>query len=227
MRLLWIAVPVLAWASPAVAADVSGDIGVVSDYRYRGVTLSRGHPAVQASLTLEHDSGLYASVWGSTLGHEEEIEADFTAGYSKDLSEAFNIDLSGSYFTYPTGGDEDYFEATAIATMTKGSASASLGFSYIPPQRATRDDEGDATGNGYLFGSVEYQLPKSPVTVRVGLGYERGAFDEVEHGKKFDWNIGAEMKLKPVRISVTYVGSNADRGAGDHHAIVASAFAEW
>ena len=76
------------WTTPAAAIDISGEAGLVSDYRYRGVSLSRGHPALQAELTLEHESGLYADLWGSTLGHRDEAEIDFTGGLAKDLSDS-------------------------------------------------------------------------------------------------------------------------------------------
>ena len=42
----------VAWraARRPVHAQVSGSVGVVSDYRYRGYSLSDGDPAVQASV---------------------------------------------------------------------------------------------------------------------------------------------------------------------------------
>ena len=97
------------WASSAAAADLSGEFGVVSDYRYRGVTLSHRRPAVQGSVTIEDDSGLYAEAWASTLerpGDPTDSEVDFTAGFSKDLSEALNVDLSGTFFAYPSTGSD-------------------------------------------------------------------------------------------------------------------------
>ena len=63
-------------ACPAAAQSVSGEASLVSDYRFRGVSLSGGHPAAQASLTLEHDSGFYGNLWGSTLGHGSQTEVD-------------------------------------------------------------------------------------------------------------------------------------------------------
>ncbi|MEA3081004.1 MAG: hypothetical protein QOD54_672 [Sphingomonadales bacterium] len=217
------------WTSAAAAAvDLSGEIGVVSDYRYRGISLSRGRPAVQGTLTLAHDSGLYAEVWASTLerpGDPTSSEVDFTAGYEKDLSEHFSIDLSGTSFAYPSAGADNYFEATAIVTTTRGRASASAGVSYIPRQRATRDEQGRGHDNSYLFGTAEYGLPRTPVTLKAGLGYERGAFDEVEHGGKWDWTLGGEVKLKPAKLGLAYVGSNA--GAGDRHALVATLSFAW
>ena len=228
MRLACAALYALAWASSAPAADISGAVGVVSDYRYRGVTLSHGRPAVQGSVTIEHDSGLYAELWASTLarpGDPTDSEVDFTAGYSNDLSAAFNLDLSGTFFAYPSAGSDNYFEATAAATATRGAASANIGFSYIPPQRATRDDGGSALGNAYVFGTLDYAAAKTPLTLKAGVGYERGAFDEVEHGGKWDWTLGCEAAFEPAKFGLAYVGSNAD--GGDRHALVASAFLSW
>ena len=212
-------------ACPAAAQSVSGEAGLVSDYRYRGVSLSRGHPAAQASLTFEHDSGLYANAWGSTLGHGSETEIDLTAGYEAEVSKVIGVDLFATYYAYPTDGGANYAEATAVMKATRGPASASLGISYAPPQRGTRDESGHAHGDSYVFGAAEYAVPKSPVTLKAGFGYERGWFDEVEHGGKWDWTVGGEVEVEPARLGLAYVGSNAD--GGDRHALVASLFLEW
>ncbi len=220
MRVLCIALPLLLWAAPATAIDLSGEAGLVSDYRFRGISLSREHPAAQASLTLEHDSGLYTNLWGSTLGHRSEVEIDLTAGYEAELSEHLSLDLSAMYYAYPSAGSDNYFEATALVTATSGPVLGSLGISYAPAQRGTGQDD-----NLYLFGSADYALPKAPVTLKAGLGYERGAFDEVARGGKWDWSLGGEVEIKPAKVGLTYVGSDAD--GGNKHALVVSAFLEW
>ena len=92
--------------------------------------------------------------------------------------------------------------------------------SYAPAQRGTGHRD-----NLYVFGSADYALPKTPVTLKAGLGYERGAFDEVDHGGKWDWTLGGEAEFEPVTLGLAYVGSNAD--GGDRHALVASAFINW
>jgi uncharacterized protein (TIGR02001 family) len=58
----------LAALSGAVAdAQVSGSVAVVSDYRFRGVTLSDESPAVQAALLYDHASGVYVGGFASTV----------------------------------------------------------------------------------------------------------------------------------------------------------------
>jgi uncharacterized protein (TIGR02001 family) len=227
MRLLWAAVPALLYASSAAAMDVSGDLGAVSDYRYRGVSLSSGRPAVQGSVTVEHGSGLYAELWGSTLGsgNPANVEVDLTGGYGADLSEHVSIDFSGTWYLYPKAGSDNYGEATALVTATHGKASAGLGLSYAPAQRGTRGDNGREHDNLYVFGSADYALPRTPLTLKAGLGFEHGAFDEVEHGGKWDWSLSGEVELAPAKLGLAYVGSNAD--GGGRHALLGSLFVEF
>ena len=46
----------LPWADSAQAIDVSGEVALASDYRYRGISLSDGHPVIQAEAIVAHDS---------------------------------------------------------------------------------------------------------------------------------------------------------------------------
>jgi uncharacterized protein (TIGR02001 family) len=174
-------------------------------------------------VTAEHESGFYANLWGSTLGHGSETEVDLGAGYETDLTEQFSLDLSGTYYLYPSDGSSNYFEGTATATLTQGPMSGSFGVSYVPPQSATRDEAG-RHGNGYVFAGAGYEIPKTPVTLTAGLGYERGAFDEVEHGGKWDWKVGTEAQLAAAKLGLAYVGSNADEG---DDALVGSLLLGW
>ncbi|GGE78127.1 hypothetical protein GCM10011404_08470 [Sphingomonas prati] len=45
---------------------VTGSAGLVSDYRFHGVSQSDRDMAVQAGLTITHQSGLYVGTWGPT-----------------------------------------------------------------------------------------------------------------------------------------------------------------
>src|SRR5437868_3125106 len=219
MRALLLALPALLWATSAAAnPEWSADVGIVSDYRFRGIDLSRGRPALQASLSVEDSSGLYGQVWSSTLGHGSDTELDFSGGYDAEISDQLSVNASANLYTYPSGNDTNYVELTGSATFARGPASAKLEMSYVPPQGRTHD-------NTYVSAEVSYEIPKSAVSLTATLGYERGWFDEVEHGGKLDWSVGAEVPIKPVKFCLTYVGSNAD--VSDRHALVAAAFVSF
>lgn len=53
--------------APPSAITVSGSATIVSDYRFRGVSQSDKDLAVQAGITVTHESGLYVGAWGSNL----------------------------------------------------------------------------------------------------------------------------------------------------------------
>src|SRR3546814_13249576 len=72
-------IPLSLLATPAAAQlpdggiTLYGEAKAVSDYRYRGISRSDEDPALQASVTVQGDSGLYAGVWGSTLGGIDDV----------------------------------------------------------------------------------------------------------------------------------------------------------
>ena len=213
----------LSGASAAHAADLSAEIGVVSDYRYRGLSLSDGKPAIQASAPLEHQSGLYLNLWTSSIkepGSAMSAEIDLAAGYEAELSKNVTLDLSATYYLYPADRDADYVEASAIIAIDAGDVTPSLGMSLAPGQRATRDELGRARRNLYLFGELAYEIPGSPITLQARAGHERGAFDEVDQGGKWDWSIGADWSLGRARIGFSYVGCGPERVAS--HALLGS-----
>ena len=61
---------------------VTGDVTIVSDFRYRGVSLSDGRPAFQADATLLFATGFYGNLWTSTIApyNGARQEVDLTAG---------------------------------------------------------------------------------------------------------------------------------------------------
>lgn len=51
----------------APASSLSFNVGVVSDYRYRGISQSRLQPALQGGVDYADKSGFYVGAWGSTI----------------------------------------------------------------------------------------------------------------------------------------------------------------
>lgn len=214
-------------ARPAHAADISAELGIVSDYRYRGLSLSEGKPAAQASVTLEHDNGLYAGIWTSTIREDDfdaDLELDLAAGFIKSIADGVTADFSVTYFAYPGEARSNYVEATLAAEAGEGPWSASMGLSLVPGQRGTRDENGRAHANFYAFAGISHELTGLPLILSARLGHERGYFDEADDGGKWDWSVGVQAKLGRIRIGSEYVGSNV---SSDRHALVASLFVDF
>ena len=130
---------------------VSGGIAVVSDYRFRGVSLSDKDFAVQPTLTLSHESGFYVGVWGSNVAENpgEDVEVDLYAGFAG--GDTVTYDLGVTYYMYP-------------------GVSA---FNYAPSQDGTGN-----TDNVYVGTNASIGIPDTPLTFTGSVGYEDGAFGD-------------------------------------------------
>jgi uncharacterized protein (TIGR02001 family) len=95
-------------------AQVSGSATVVSDYRYRGISLSDGGPAAQAGVAYDAPGGWYAGAFVSTVkfdAYREErgVQAIGSAGYAWRMASGLTLDGGANYvaltasprYTYP------------------------------------------------------------------------------------------------------------------------------
>ena len=109
----------VAYAQEAAAAkpdnEVSFNVGIDSEYRYRGVSQSRFKPAYSAGIDyVNNPSGIYLGAWGSTIKWIEDngatdgnLEIDVYGGKRGELTPEVAYDVGGLYYWYPknTYGD--------------------------------------------------------------------------------------------------------------------------
>ncbi|WP_028108970.1 TorF family putative porin [Ferrimonas futtsuensis] len=103
-------------SSQALANDApvsfSGYTMGLSNYLWRGQTISLDNPSLQSDLMVEHDSGFYAGVSYETYRYEGEVgeevkdyEIDYYGGYYQMLTDDLGIGLMAMKYTYGDGGD--------------------------------------------------------------------------------------------------------------------------
>jgi uncharacterized protein (TIGR02001 family) len=97
-------------AAPAAAepaSPFSWNVGVVSDYRYRGVSQSRLKPAISAGADYAHPSGFYVGTWASTIkwikdgGGSGNLELDVYGGYKTEIIKDVTLDVGTLAYVYP------------------------------------------------------------------------------------------------------------------------------
>lgn len=219
LRLALISIAALSVAGAAQAQDLklSGDLAVVSDYRFRGYSLSDEQPAVQGGLTLTGSSGFYAGAWASTIdeygadaaGKGATVEFDLSLGRAFSLG-AYDFDVGLAAYTYPGGQDVNFVEIPVSVARTAGAWTWTLGGAYAPAQANTGDED-----NTYVYGSAALAPAAWPVSLDATLGWEDGAFAD----GKTDWSLGVSKSFGPVSLSARYVGTDA---AGVDSTVVAS-----
>lgn len=83
-----------AFAQTAPAApEVTYNVGVVSQYRYRGLAQTKGQPALQGGVDYANANGYYAGAWASTINWIKDTSTTATPGYSGSTE----LDLYGGY----------------------------------------------------------------------------------------------------------------------------------
>src|SRR2546426_6418696 len=64
-------VPGLAAAQAAAPSPLTGNMTLVTDYRFRGISQTLGKPAFQGGFDYAHASGFYLGNWNSNVRSEE------------------------------------------------------------------------------------------------------------------------------------------------------------
>ena len=90
----------------AQAQALSANVGVVSDYRFRGVSQSFRRPALQGGVDWAHDSGFYLGTWASTVDDDfltdtHGIEWDIYGGYKFPVGAGWTLDVGLLQYLYP------------------------------------------------------------------------------------------------------------------------------
>lgn len=208
-------------AAAPEAITINGSATVVSDYRFRGISQTDKRFAVQGSLTVTHESGLYASVWGSSVdeyvaaGSDQEI--DLIVGYSKAVGPV-TLDVGVLYYYYPgssaiISANTDFVEPYASIKGAIGPVTAKLSAAYAPKQKAialvnTKDDN--------LYGALDLSgaIPSTPISLSAHIGHNFTSQSFLSAGKAYtDWSLGASYAYKNLTFGVSYVDTNFSKGA--------------
>ena len=103
------AIPALAAdAAPAPAYTLTANVGLTSQYVYRGITQTAEKPAIQGGADFTHESGFYLGTWGSNIswfsdaapGNSVSMEWDIYGGYRKSIGD-FGYDVGVLQYYYP------------------------------------------------------------------------------------------------------------------------------
>jgi uncharacterized protein (TIGR02001 family) len=102
-------------------AQVTGNLGLTSDYRFRGISQSQNGPAVQGGIDYAHSSGLYIGNWNSSVSSQlytngAGVESDIYAGWKKDIYKGLTLDVGSYNYFYPnaTNGSNPNFNTQEL-----------------------------------------------------------------------------------------------------------------
>jgi len=191
------------------AAQVSGTLSAVSDYRYRGVTFSDRNPALQAGIAYDAPPGWYAGLFGSTvrlappLSPIAHFQAIAYAGYAIRLPSGVSVEAGGAHSAFSGNRSLDYGEVFLGAATENASARI-----YYSPKYFGQSSSavyGEINGSPQIVDRVRLLLHAGMLQHRYTSPY--GTLYGVEPTSQvFDARIGVRIDLDLVQLEIAWVG---------------------
>lgn len=204
------AVCLMCAAAAASAGEVSSTWTAVSDYDFRGVSLSAKDPALQGSLDYAHDSGFYAGAWASNIDYgsdiDGDIELDLYAGFAGETEGGMGWDVGIVWYMYPDSSSDLVNEISSISDYPEIYAGMTFGPVEIK-QWYTNDYGGSDLDALYTEMNYGFELP-ADFGLSLHLGYNYGdAFDGFEY---FDFSVGVGKTVGNFDLELKFTGTELD-----------------
>ncbi len=214
------AVAVLLTAGAASAQDspeIAWNLGVTSDYVFRGYSQTSEDPAIFGGVDVTAGS-FYAGAWASNVdfGDDTDAEVDIYGGYRTEVS-GFAVDVGVVGYLYvsqPAGADYDYAEFKAAASRAFGPVTLGAAV-YWSPDFFGADEE--AT---YVEANAAFS-PAAKWTVSGAVGHQ--ALDV--NADYATWNAGVAYAVSDnVAIDVRYHDTDVTGPLSDDRVVGALKF---
>ncbi len=198
-------------AAPAAASpayELAYNIGVVTDYRYRGISQTRLQPAVQGGVDLTAGAW-YVGAWASNIkwlkdaGYKGNVELDLYGGYKYEVSKDVTLDIGALTYIYPSNNAAPNANTTELYL---GAASGPFSVKY---SCSVTNLFGFATskGSSYLEANVDYELVKGTnLVAHVG----RQLVKNNSAANYTDYKIGATYEALGGKFAASVIGANED-----------------
>jgi uncharacterized protein (TIGR02001 family) len=206
---------VLAQAKPATPEfTVTGNFGITSDYRFRGLQQTDGDPAFQGGFDVAHSSGLYVGTWGSNVSSwaagpatSTKLEIDLYGGYKTEVA-GVGVDVGAISYMYPgsksgeTDAGGDWRANTQEAYLGLAYGIATFKTSYVLSKNYFASNAAGSDNSGTMYYDLTLAkeiMPKLTASVHAGYtDYKRdAAYVEGAGGKLSyaDYNVGLAYDL--------------------------------
>lgn len=204
-----VAAGMLAMASAANAGDFSSTVTAVSDYDFRGISLSSTDPALQASVDYAAENGAYAGAWVSNFdygsSYDGHLELDLYGGIAGETGSGLGWDVGFVWYSYP--GSSSSATKSKVYDYPEIYGSISKG-AFKLKQWYTNDYSGSDLDEYYTELGASFELP-SGFTLNLHAGYNAGDGIKASFGKEFvDYSAGVTHGLGNFTVGLKLTGTD-------------------
>ena len=205
--------------------EVSYNMGVTSDYVFRGISQSRNKPAFSAGVDYSHaPSGIYVGTWASTIswindGTDRAVYPTANTPYELDLYAGMKGDIGGG-FSYDAGAIHYFYPGHKLGKAPNANTTEVYGkLAYGPVSLKINYALGDAfwtsnkAGSYYVDASGDFPVMDG-LTVNLHAGYfsfknGNGVAGASDYNYS-DWKVGLTKDLgNGLSGSLAATGTNA------------------
>jgi len=213
--------------APEPDYTVSYNVGLFSEYRYRGISQSGRKPALQGGADVAFKNGAYIGTWLSTIswikdtgpGLKGPVEVDIYGGYKGAVNDTFSFDVGGLQYWYVNNNYKNIavnasansntvalYGANANTFELYGALSA--GPATLKYSRSLTELFGatNSKGSGYLELGATFDLG-SGFSVVPHLGYQSIA-NQAVYKNYTDYSVALNKDFDGLVLSATLLGTN-------------------
>jgi len=205
--------------APASPHSFSANVGLFSQYIFRGLTQTDGNPALQGGFDYSHASGFYAGVWGSNVSWLTDTTAYQNSSYSLEIDTYLGFKLPVNDFTFDVGFLRYNYPGTAnaiVAPTVKADTNEiyvgvswqflSLKYSYSLGDTFGVDG---ARGSDYIDLTASLPLGDTGFNLIGHVGRQSYSGPNSANGAYTDWRLAVEKEFMGVNFSLAYTDTNA------------------
>jgi uncharacterized protein (TIGR02001 family) len=204
-----LAATALAGVVTEARAEISANVALVSEYRFRGISQSNENPALQGGFDYSFENGFYLGTWGSSVNFDSDevfngsLELDFYGGWGTDIGENSTIDLGYIYYAYP-GDDGGLTGNYQELYVNYGWRDLSLGAAY------SDDYYGESGKFWYLQANYDWSFAEDwSLSLHVGYNdFGEDIFLSSDKGHYTDYSVGLNWSVVGVDLGLAWVGTN-------------------
>jgi uncharacterized protein (TIGR02001 family) len=193
--------------APAPDFEISGNFGLFSDYRFRGISQTDKDPAIQGGFDLSHNSGFYIGTWGSNVADWANtsgngMEIDVYGGYTTELPMGIGADIGFIRYEYP-GNRNNPKQNT-----NEWYVGASFGPLSYKFSRTTGNWFGQAGSSGSTYHALSVEVPlNDQLTLAAHYGKQKVKGASATTNGFNDYKVGVSYALpNDFSIGLDYVG---------------------
>ena len=233
-----LAAPAAVMAEEAAAAAETSphtftyNVGLYSQYIFRGLTQTGREPALQGGVDYSHSSGFYLGSWGSNVswvrdgGYKQDssLEIDVYGGYKNTIGDTgISFDIGALQYLYP-GSTASGLGQAGLTDPNTTEIYGALGWKWFTFKNSYVVSKGafgveDGRGSNYADLSAVYPFGETGYSLLAHVGYQyfdgtsTAGTTRIDNDKVYtytDWKLGVNKAwANGVNVGGYYTGTDA------------------